>query len=69
MWIDLQADSERVAHLWFESLFVGCISWVSSASHFALPGSESIFSLSQGCLELDTTEQLACKALSHVCIS
>ena len=20
MWIDLQADSERVAHLWFESL-------------------------------------------------
>ena len=66
MWIDTRAGSERVVTSWqFESLLWGISSGFALASHFDLPGSKSIFGISQifPCVrthlltEMDSTEE------------
>jgi hypothetical protein len=53
MWTDTQAGSEReicwaAPWWWFESLLWGMSSWFPLAHHFASPGPESAFGVSQG---------------------
>jgi len=51
MWIDAGRPTERVTPLWcLKSLTWGISSRFPLVSHFDLPGSESLFGLSQGAL-------------------
>ena len=59
VWIDRLSRLRIVSLWWFESLTQGISSRFPLANHLGLPGSESVFSLSQDCARFGSTYSLA----------